>query len=208
MAQTVNRWPFTFGIPSSIPDQSMWNVRPTHWHWNKPCSEDFDLTTKAPYRSSYTHSSYQKDKGAKPGNLLSNLVVAECFTRPPLAWILPSPLTEMPNFPHVYPVRAAKWLIHFTTYWSLCSYVYCGPASPSCSRPLTWFLYQLDSLVWCSGEDQCKWKLMYVAVITVILFWRKLFYVVCRRSITETHTRSINKSETFPYSCFIIRWNI
>jgi len=159
MAQEVNSWPFTLEAPSSIPGQSMWDVRPTHWHWNKACSEDFNLTTKAPCRSSSTHSSYQKDKGANPGNLLSNLVVAECFTRPTLTWILSSPLTETPHFPHVYPVRAAKWLIHFTTYWSLCSYVYCGPASPSYSRPLTWFLCQLDSLDWCSGEDQCKWML-------------------------------------------------
>ena len=129
------------------------------------------------------------------------------FHPSPLTWILPSPLTETPNFPHVYTVLAAKWLTHFTTYWSLCSYVYCGPASPSYSRPLTWFLYQLDSLVWCSGEDQRKWTLTSVPVITVILFWRTNLYIVCSRSITETHARSVNKFETFHF-CFIIPWKI
>jgi hypothetical protein len=159
-------------------------------------------------RSSSTHCSYQKDKDAKPGNLVSNLAVAECFTRAPLAWIPPPPppaVTETPNFPRVYPVRAAKWLIHFTTYWSLCSYVYCGPASPSYSRPLTWFLYQLDSLVWCSGEDQCKWMLTSVPVITLILFWRKNVYIVCSRSITETHARSVDKSERLLHFCLLFR---
>ena len=127
---------------------------------------------------------------------------------PHLAWILPSPLTETPNFPHVYSVLAVKWLIHFTTYWSLCSYVYCGPASPCYSRPLTWFLYKLDSLVRCSGDDQCNWMLMSVPVISVILFWRKDLYVVCSRSTTETHARSVSKSERFLHFCFIIPWNI
>jgi hypothetical protein len=147
-------------------------LRPTHWHWNKTCSEDFGLTTKAPYRSSSTKKARSLETFFRTSQWLN------VSPTPPLAWILPlPPLTEIPNVPHVYPVRATKWLIHFTTYWSLCSYVYCGPASPSYSRPLTWFLYQLDSLVWCSGEHQRQWTLTSVPVITVILFWfwRKIF---------------------------------
>lgn len=110
-------------------------------------------------------------QNAMSGKILSVLVVAECFTRPPLARLLPLPVKETPNVTHVCPVRSTKWLIHFTTYWSFYSYACCGPTSSCYCRPLTCSVCQLDSMVWYNGGDQCKRMLTSVLLITVILFW-------------------------------------
>jgi hypothetical protein len=60
----------------------MWDLWWTKWHWDRFFFEYFGFPCKyhpidAPYSSSSTHCSYQKDKRAKPGNLVKSKALSE-----------------------------------------------------------------------------------------------------------------------------------